>query len=358
MKQTRRRLLKRLGLSIPIVAGSAGCATVRAGVPRWQFETGRRISARPSPGGEDVYVIDGDGVLFSVETDAGNELWRTDLGNASDIYTSSPLVVDDQIVVGTPDGVVHAVSRDDGTERWRFSSVGPVLSSPATFDGTVVVGSSDGTVYALDRETGSKRWTFETGDAVYSSPTVDGDTVYVGSNDANVYALSATSGSRKWQFRTGREQLWSEPAVAGGTVFVGGRDGYLYALDAGTGDEQWRFPDDESAGRLSSPAIVGTRVFVADVSGQVHAIDANAGTPLWSFDTDGLSVDRLGADSDGVFVGSNTQLYALSPGSGDKRWVFETNDPWNITSKPALTDRAVYVGNRRGTLFSLSRGLL
>ena len=76
---------------------------------------------------------------------------------------------------------------------WKHPTAGVVSSSPVIAEGVLYVGSEDGNLFALDAETGEPRWMHPTGDKVYSSPSVTDGILYVGSSDGRLYALRASA---------------------------------------------------------------------------------------------------------------------------------------------------------------------
>ncbi|MEI6841914.1 MAG: PQQ-binding-like beta-propeller repeat protein, partial [Methanomicrobiales archaeon] len=129
------------------------------------------------------------------------------------------------------------------TELWRFQTEGDVSSSPVVANGVIYVGSDDGHLYAIDAVTGTEIWRFRTGDLVYSSPAASNGIVYSGSDDGHLYAIDAVMGTEIWKFRTDGD-VTSSLAVSNGVVYVGSDDGHLYAIDAVAGTEIWKFETD------------------------------------------------------------------------------------------------------------------
>jgi outer membrane protein assembly factor BamB len=121
------------------------------------------------------------------------------------------------------ENILSASTAIDLGLRWSYSTGTFGTSSPVVANGVVYVGSWDNNVYALNASTGANLWKFPTGAQVVSSPTVANGVVYAGSADFNVYALSAGTGAKLGQFATGGA-VYSPPAVAGGVVYVGSND--------------------------------------------------------------------------------------------------------------------------------------
>ena len=127
-----------------------------------------------------------------------------------------------------------------GKEKWRFTTGDAVSSSPLVSNGIVYVGSRDNNLYAIDTVTGKEKWRFTLGSYNMSaSPVVSNGVVYIGSDDNNLYAIDTVTGTEKWRFTTGGDV--ASPAVSNGIVYVGSQDNILYAIDTMTGTEKWLF---------------------------------------------------------------------------------------------------------------------
>ena len=62
---------------------------------------------------------------------------------------SSPAVTNDAVYFGSGDGYLYAVDLQSGEEKWRFKTKDRIFSSPVVAEGVVYFGSDDGYLYAL-----------------------------------------------------------------------------------------------------------------------------------------------------------------------------------------------------------------
>lgn len=318
--------------------------------PHWKFKTGDEITSSPVVADGTVYIGSQDGNLYAVDAADGTQQWQFE----TDQRCHEATAVGDTVYLGCADGNLYAVDATTGDKQWQFQTDNPVLSSPAVVKDTVYVGSRDRRLYAVDAANGSLKWQFETGGQIDSSPAVVGRTVYVGSGDNSLYALNETDGTQRWQFETG-DQISSSPAVADGTVYIGSQDGNLYAVDAADGTQQWQFETDAVIGGiLSSPAVANGAVYVGGVVGNsLYAVDATEGNQRWRFRTSGIVTSSPLVASSTVFVGSgDSNLYALDVETGNKQWQFETGG--GVLSSPAVVDSLIYIGSQDNCLYALS----
>lgn len=247
------------------------------------FKTSSSISFSPLLEDSILYFSSekGDGNLYALNLSNGEILWKKDLKDPS----TSPLVVDEKIYLGTSDGRFFCLDKISGKVMWFFKTDDIIKSFPAYADGSLFFGSAGGNFYSLDKDSGKEVWRYKTKSAIFSSPAIKKESVFFGCLDGSLYALNKVNGDLLWKFETSGK-IFSSPAVDDSTVFIGSNDGYLYAVDFLSGKMNWRF-DAKSVIR-SSPLIVGNKVFFGSLDGNFYVLDKVNGEPLWSYKADGM----------------------------------------------------------------------
>jgi outer membrane protein assembly factor BamB len=310
----------------------------------WEFETTGHVPSSPTIVGDVVYFATLNGLVYALEADSGHEIWNVDSGNrirsspaiyndliifgsyilgggggevfALDLvdgsstwtlttenffFESSPVVINDLILIGNTDGNLYALDARDGTAKWTYLAGDPslrqhplsyrraVLSTPAVLNGVVYISSNDGSLHAIRLEDQHLIWKTEIGNSEgfstvkysISSPIVVEDRIYVGSNNGKVFALDASDGTIQWEYQT-ESWVWSKPAYDNGLIYIGSDDRFLYALDAGSGDLVWKydtgtgFLDREVlSGIWGDPLIASGMVLVSSQNGRIHALSTN-----------------------------------------------------------------------------------
>jgi outer membrane protein assembly factor BamB len=347
-------------------------ATGEFGGLRWRFATGGPVRSSPAVAGGVVYVGSSDGNLYAVDARTGNLKWKFDARSG---ITSSPAVAGGTVVVGTRDGRWIACDAGTGSARWTVTT-GPDLPFPWGYESgdrytssavvvgqQVLVGSGDGSLRSLDLASGKESWRAQAAGRIRSSPAVAGDLVVVGDADGVVYAFDRATGAAKWKHETeghtlhsgdfgyDRRTIQSSPAIMGERVFVGARDGFLYALSLATGQRVWRF-DHQISWVNSSPAVAGGLVYAASSDGQfAQAVDAASGSETWRVTT-ALVWSSPSISGNTVFVGDAAgRLHAIERTSGKVRWTWRGGG--GIFSSPAISSGTVYVGSDDGSLYAL-----
>lgn len=297
--------------------------------------------------------------------------------------SSSPVVVDDTVYIGSRDYNLYAVDIDTGIEKWRHQAESWIESSPAIVDGTVYIGSNDGRLYSLDAETGKIRWTFQSGMVVKSSPAYADGRIYFGNGNYNIYCVDAESGELIWEYLTDGP-IFHGPVVANGIVYVGTYGDYTHALDAVTGRLRVRY--DVYGTAYGPPAVQGDMVYVVNSKGFLFVFDGSARSwpqehparlLLLKFYLQSLSIVppdwllppnqsgyRWGAKMSGrlfafptiagdtLYVGSQNALFAVDIADRPAEiWSFKVGG--RIKSSPAVAAGIVYAGTENGILHAV-----
>ncbi len=222
---------------------------------------------------------------------------------------------------------------------WKFKTGGPVSSSPVVVDGTVYVGSDDHKLYALHARKWGLKWEFEAGERILYAPTVRGGTVYFSARDDKVYALDAATGAKKWEFQA--DGWINAPVVAfGREIYFGCYENKIYTLDAATGKEK--------ALELASVAIGRTRFICSD--GEFYPMDARYQASRWRKDLP-PSVSWPARANGVVYIGArDSRLHAFDYATRKEIWHFQA-DGW-VDSSPAIAGGMLYIGSHDGYVYA------
>ncbi|MGD8394481.1 MAG: PQQ-binding-like beta-propeller repeat protein [Candidatus Eiseniibacteriota bacterium] len=254
--------------------------------------------------------------------------------------TSSPLLVDEQVIFGCRDGHLYALGITDGATRWERKLGSGIGSSPVRFGDRVIVGTYDGNVIAVDHRNGEQLWKYETGGRIVSSPTLAGEgTVVIGSNDNTLYGLAAADGGLRWKVQTGGD-IWASPAAGEGRIVTGSKDGLIYCVDGSTGHVLWTRKTGDAI--YSSAAILSQRAALGSSDGTVYAVSLLDGTVLWSRQTGHPVNGSVASTGDAFVVGNDAgKLLCLEATDGTIRWSVDTSAA--IKSRPRVIDEHVWV---------------
>lgn len=292
--------------------------------------------------GSTAYVPDAAAPREGVEA-----RWSTDVDGVS-----RP-VADRDLVLVVADGDLVALDVDAGEERWR-STVGEFYAPPAMTGESVYATTRDGPgLVALDRGDGSVRWQVETRSDVVASPSFDPTggprgrphRLYVGDWSGQVYGVTPEG-----------EVVHTTDVFGPVRRIVGDHRSVL----VGAGAEVYAFDvtDDRLVGKWRRSLPGPVRYLARDEDGNVFASAGDvvklggrttAGEPQWRSESGGLS---LAVTPHHVFTGQAT-LAAVDPGSGDVHWSFDRP----VDAAPAVAGDTVYAGEPGGfTAFKVGGG--
>jgi glucose dehydrogenase len=252
----------------------------------------------------------------------GALLWSRNLGGA---VSSSPLVAEGRVYIGSRGGGFYALRAGTGHVVWK-RTLWAVWDGAAYRAGTVYVGSDQARVWAFDADTGSKRWMSAVWGRVRSTPAVTDDRVFIGTDNGRVYALNRRTGHKAWTaaaIAPGKGFVRCAPAVASGLVVV-------------------------SVGLTTTP-----------MDGLLRAFHVRTGKVAWTGQMADYSTSSAAYTNGLFFVGSfDHRLYAFGARHGAEVW----NSGWafqggfferGLSASPAISGGRIYIGVRDGRLYAL-----
>jgi outer membrane protein assembly factor BamB len=257
----------------------------------------------PARRGETIYVSSEYG-LSALARSNGRSLWTRALsGDLGDVTETSPLVLNDRIIVGDTRGRITAVDLD-GRIVWQYDcsnderrqdESGERARMPgqrarprtAAGDGTIVYQPvfDQSRIVAVDLKSGRRRWAFETIGWIYGVPTVADGKVFFGSQDTKLYCLDKLRKRPLWSFPT-TSRIEAGVAFKNGSVFCATCDGAIYRVNAETGNEIWsyRTPRCEASSAIySAPLCTDGAVYFGSFDGHIYCLNIDDGSLVWRF---------------------------------------------------------------------------
>src|SRR5690606_16241929 len=248
-----------------------------------------------------VLVASADGRVWALNEDTGETLWKRSVGSE---VLSAPQTDGNIVVALTFSGDVVGLDAKDGSIKWKFAGRAPVLSlrassTPLIVDEAVIVGLGNGKVVALELNSGRTLWELRAGISQGSSEIerqvdvsgdmlIDDETLYVVSYQGRLTAVELRSGRRLWE-----NNASSYVGLSQGfnNVYVVGATGSITAFTKGSRGVRW---EQTALARreLSGSAVINNYVVVGDFEGYLHLLSQS----------DGRFAGRTRVDSDGIRV--------------------------------------------------------
>jgi len=219
----------------------------------WEANAGAGPRATPTLSGGRVYSFGGTGLLNALDAEDGSVVWSRDV--ASEVgaevpywgFSSSPLVVDDMVVVWA--GALVAYDATGGDPRWSVPVGGENYSSPRllTIDGTpqVVAVSGEGATGVAPAD-GTVLWEHPWPGVPILEPalTDDGGVLIAASESSGTRRLAVARGPEGWSAEERWTSIRLKPYFNDIVVHEGhafGFDGRMLAcIDVEDGGRRWK----------------------------------------------------------------------------------------------------------------------
>jgi outer membrane protein assembly factor BamB/enterochelin esterase-like enzyme len=259
----------------------------------WRYELGQKYSGHdgsddgpigtPTVSDGTVYALGPNGVFVALALADGKETWRHELneGNSSVPfygYTTSPLVVGDQVILATG-GEGHAVTafdRKSGEPKWTRGDDTVSYQTPMLVElggRSQLLTLTNHLLMGLDPTTGEVLWQLQhsEGDQLDEAahPTVIDDERFLVkyARGARLYRMAADGAEEVWQTRA-FGNTYALPVLVGGHLY-GYSGTVLTCVDVATGEIVWRSRELRSQG-LSA---IGGTLAVLSADGNLVLID-------------------------------------------------------------------------------------
>lgn len=257
------------------------------GEPRWHSSLSSEVLGRPVMAAGRVLVHTIDGILSALDATNGESLWRhhEKVPTLSLRGSGSPLVVGDNVLLGTSTGKVVALSLTTGALRWEATVASPrgrnelermvdVDAQMVTADGVLYAAAYQGRVAALNLATGQVVWSRDI--SSHSGLLLDDETLYLSDEFGDLWAIASNNGATRWKQPVLHRRSLSAPAQQGRYLIVGDFDGYLHWLDKEDGKLAARVRiDGGGSGVLATPLVEGTRVYAYGMNGTLSAFEVS-----------------------------------------------------------------------------------
>ncbi len=302
--------------------GELSALMLDSGKTLWVRQLNEHVSAGLSYSGEYLLVGTPEGGVLALSLKDGEQLWRSQV--STEIIVP-PVAKSGYVIVRSVDGVVAALNAESGLEIWRVILSAPALtlrghSSPVIIDDKVLIGGANGKLLALSLASGEVVWEsviatpkgrtdLERLVDVDSSPIVQDGVIYSAAYQGKVVALAVGDGRLLWSRDIGSS---SDMVIDETNLYFVDDSSHVWALDRRSGATLWR-QDGLSYRQLNGLLIMGSTLLLGDYEGIMHCLSLEDGRSLTHRQVDDRSVVVAPAYQNGIaYVRSRSgKLYAL-----------------------------------------------
>ncbi len=288
---------------------------LRTGDLIWEAETDIHFSGGPGLGNGTVILGSSDAEVVALNSENGETLWKSEVSSE---VLSVPVIANGIVVIRTTDGAVIALNEKNGGKLWSYEINVPALSvrgvgTPIIVEDNVIVGYDNGKLMALRLTDGKYGW--ETSIAIPKGRSeverladLDADpidvagVIYIAGYHGGVAAVSELDGDVLWR----NETIFSSTGLSNDFryLYLSDTSSDVLQLDQRTGASLWKQKDLHQR-KLTAPAVYDNYVVAGDFEGYVH----------WLSTTDGRQLGRIkvadsAIDAKPVVVDNTVYVYA------------------------------------------------
>ncbi|MDD5321402.1 MAG: outer membrane protein assembly factor BamB [Methylococcales bacterium] len=263
---------------------------LRTGDLIWEAETDIHFSGGPGLGTGTVILGSSDAEVVALNSENGETLWKSEVSSE---VLSVPVIANGIVVIRTTDGAVIALNEKNGGKLWSYEINVPALSvrgvgTPIIVEDNVIVGYDNGKLMALRLTDGKYGW--ETSIAIPKGRSeverladLDADpidvagVIYIAGYHGGVAAVSELDGDVLWR----NETIFSSTGLSNDFryLYLSDTSSDVLQLDQRTGASLWKQKDLHQR-KLTAPAVYDSYVVVGDFEGYVHWLSTSDGRQL------------------------------------------------------------------------------
>ncbi|MCR4030618.1 MULTISPECIES: PQQ-binding-like beta-propeller repeat protein [Flavobacterium] len=137
-------------------------------------------------------------------------------------------------------GEIQSVSLKDKKINWKNETGNAIYFSPIVVKNNLVIGTIEGKLLGFDSQSGKQKWNTSIGGVLVGSPIAENNKIYTASSTAFVCA-DAVSGKIIWKKELPQSYSQGTPLIQGDKIIFGVWDSYVYCLNKNTGELIWKW---------------------------------------------------------------------------------------------------------------------
>jgi outer membrane protein assembly factor BamB len=126
------------------------------GLLDWSFESEAGFASSPVIYEDTIFLGSFDRYLYAIKIGSDTPVWKFPQEKpAGNWFWASPTVNEGVVYAGCLDGKLYAIEAETGEKLWEFDAGDSIVSSPVLMDNLLIVAAESGNVYVINRETGN-----------------------------------------------------------------------------------------------------------------------------------------------------------------------------------------------------------
>lgn len=266
--------------------GHIEALNAKTGQTIWENMLPSGAASGPYVGAKNIAIGGTDASVFVVKRQNGKVLWHEPVANT---VLAPPVIDKGRVIAKTIDGHVYAFDEMTGQMLWNYHHQTPNLvlraqSTPVIVDNSVIVGFADGRLDALSLDNGSVLWqrsiAYPQGSSdvdrmvdIDATPIVKNDVIYAVTYQGYIVALSVSTGRFLWQHTL---SSYRNMVLGSRYLYVTDTDSAIWAFNPRTGTVVWRQKALHSRD-LTAPVLTRNGLVFADGLGYIHLLSSITG---------------------------------------------------------------------------------
>lgn len=266
--------------------GHIEALNAKSGEGIWQNMLPSGAASGPYVGSAHIAIGGTDASVFLISKKNGDVLWHEPVANT---VLAPPVIEKGRVIAKTIDGHVYAFDESTGQLLWTYHHQTPNLvlraqSTPVVVNNMVIVGFADGRLDGLSLDNGSVLWQRSIAYAQGSSdvdrmvdidatPIVRNDTIYAVTYQGYIVALSLNTGQFLWQHTL---SSYRNMVLGRRYLYVTDTNSALWAFNPRTGTVVWRQKALHNRD-LTAPVLTRNGLALGDGLGYIHLLSSITG---------------------------------------------------------------------------------
>lgn len=233
-----------------------------------------------------------EGRLYVIDAATMTETCRYPLEGLAPVgqLWTTPVVLDGVAYFGDLGHDVHAVNIDSCKLAWAAPAElgGGIVAPPVIVGNNLYVGTFDREFYSVDLATGTARSVFPAEGWFWAAPATDGQRLYVPNMDGHVYAYDPGTGQVAWKYPgdDSGDPILSSPAIIDGLLVFGDDGSTVTVLRTSDGGFE---RDRQFAGKIRAPiTAAGDVALIHSLDETVSAFNIKTSALVWDRELDSV----------------------------------------------------------------------